>query len=62
MAVKNVCFQIVDLVTGLPLGPGQDGELCFKSPCITKGYLNNPEARKLAFDEHNWFHTGNNLN
>ncbi|GAA0998087.1 long-chain fatty acid--CoA ligase [Acrocarpospora macrocephala] len=42
---------------GLPVGPGQIGELCFRSPQIVKEYWNNPEATREAIVD-GWFHTG----
>jgi long-chain acyl-CoA synthetase len=40
------------------LRPGKQGELCIRGTCVTKGYLNNPEATKEAFDTEGWFHSG----
>jgi long-chain acyl-CoA synthetase len=37
---------------------GQRGELCCKGTCVTKGYLNKPEATREVFDEEGWFHSG----
>jgi 4-coumarate--CoA ligase len=34
------------------------GELCVRGPLIVKGYFNNPEANKLAWDTDEYFHTG----
>ncbi|KAF2132772.1 4-coumarate-CoA ligase-like protein [Dothidotthia symphoricarpi CBS 119687] len=34
------------------------GELCVRGPLIVKGYFNNSEANKLAWDEDGYFHTG----
>ncbi|KAH7399658.1 4-coumarate-CoA ligase-like protein [Pyrenochaeta sp. MPI-SDFR-AT-0127] len=34
------------------------GELCARGPLIVKGYFNNPEANRLAWDEDGYFHTG----
>lgn len=34
------------------------GELCVRGPLIVKGYFNNPEANRLAWDEEGYFHTG----
>lgn len=34
------------------------GELCVRGPLIVKGYLNNPEANGLAWDDDGYFHTG----
>ncbi|KAF2847838.1 4-coumarate-CoA ligase-like protein [Plenodomus tracheiphilus IPT5] len=34
------------------------GELCVRGPLIVKGYYNNPEANRLAWDEDGYFHTG----
>ncbi|KAF2297804.1 hypothetical protein GH714_003202 [Hevea brasiliensis] len=36
---------------------GVSGEVCIRGPNVTKGYKNNPEANKSAF-QFGWFHTG----
>jgi len=36
---------------------GSKGEVCIRGPNVTKGYKNNPEANKAAF-QFGWFHTG----
>ncbi|XAR53596.1 Oxalate--CoA ligase [Bertholletia excelsa] len=36
---------------------GKSGEVCLRGPNVTKGYKNNPEANKSAF-QFGWFHTG----
>ena len=43
---------------GNTLAPGQQGELCIQGTCVTRGYLNQPEATKEAFDTKGWFHSG----
>lgn len=37
--------------------PGQEGELIVRSPLVTQGYYDNPEATKNSFHE-DWFLTG----
>ncbi|CAK9238286.1 unnamed protein product [Sphagnum jensenii] len=37
--------------------PGVVGEVSIRGPNVTKGYRNNPDANKTAF-EFGWFHTG----
>ncbi|KAI4370069.1 hypothetical protein MLD38_018454 [Melastoma candidum] len=37
--------------------PGVSGEVCIRGPNVTKGYKNNPEANKQAY-QFGWFHTG----
>ena len=34
---------------GLPVNPGELGELCIAGPCLAKGYLNDPEKTKSRF-------------
>ena len=50
-------IKVVDELGGT-LPPGQQGELCIRGTCVTRGYLNNPEATKEAFDSEGWFHSG----
>lgn len=37
--------------------PGQEGEMLVRSPLVTQGYFNNPQATKDAFHGE-WFCTG----
>ena len=50
-------IKVVD-EQGAILPVGQQGELCIRGTCVTKGYLNKPEATKAAFDAEGWFHSG----
>jgi long-chain acyl-CoA synthetase len=43
---------------GNELPQGEQGELCVKGTCVTKGYLNRPDATKESFDSEGWFHSG----
>ncbi|KAF9623920.1 hypothetical protein IFM89_006647 [Coptis chinensis] len=42
---------------GVQQKAGVSGEVCIRGPNVTKGYKNNPEANKGAF-QFGWFHTG----
>nr|GMD02250.1 oxalate--CoA ligase-like [Ipomoea batatas] len=42
---------------GVPQEADAHGEVCIRGPNVTKGYKNNPEANKSAF-QFGWFHTG----
>ena len=42
--LPNTECKIVDLETGVALGPNSPGEMCVRGPQVMKGYLNNPEA------------------
>jgi len=53
---------VTDVKTVNPDGsdtkPGEPGEVWIKSPCVFKGYLNQPEATKEVLTEDRWFKTG----
>lgn len=51
-------LKVVDIDTGKKLGPGEQGELCIKSPCCSIGYLNNPGATADLYDEDGFLRTG----
>lgn len=49
-------IKVVD-IDGRAVGPGEVGELCFRSPQVAKGYWNRPEDTAAAFVD-GWFHSG----
>lgn len=53
----NMMGKVIDPKSGEPLGPFQEGELCFKGPLIMKEYHKNPEATALTIKD-GWLHTG----
>ena len=41
-----------------PVAPGNEGEICIRSPSITTGYLSNPIANASSFTPDCFFRTG----
>jgi acyl-CoA synthetase (AMP-forming)/AMP-acid ligase II len=56
--VPNTEVKIVDITTGQPLGPRQQGELLIRGPQIMRGYLNRPEETAECIDPDGWYHSG----
>lgn len=55
--VSNTMAKIVDIDTGVALGPGEQGELCVSGPQVMMGYYRNPAAtEKTIVDD--WLLTG----
>ncbi|CAN7997509.1 unnamed protein product, partial [Ixodes pacificus] len=50
--------KVMDLTSGDPLGPYQNGEILVHTPCVMKGYLGHPEASAEALSEDGWLRTG----
>mgnify|MGYP003639519725 CR=1 FL=1 len=65
-AKPNSCGRAVPAVTeikivredGSTAPAGEAGEVWIKSPCLFKGYLNQPEATAAVLTEDRWFKTG----
>lgn len=49
--------RIVDRESGLPLPPGQPGELAIRGPQVMKGYWNRPDETALVLRD-GWLYTG----
>lgn len=58
LTVPNTEVQIVDPVSGEPLGIDADGEVWIRGPQVMKGYLNNEAATAQTIDSQGWLHTG----
>lgn len=56
--LPNTECKIIDLESGVDLGPGEQGELWLRGPQVMKGYLNRPEATAAMIDDAGWIHTG----
>lgn len=58
IALPNAEWKVVDLDSGTALPPGEQGEVCVKTPSMMAGYLNQPEATAGTIDTDGWLHTG----
>ena len=57
LPVPDVELRVVDLDTGVPLPPGEVGEIQAQSPSLMAGYLPD-EANADAFVDGGWYRTG----
>ncbi|HEY1012153.1 MAG TPA: AMP-binding protein [Herpetosiphonaceae bacterium] len=55
--IERVRIKIVDVESGLALGPGQVGEIAISGPNVMLGYWNMPEETAQVIRD-GWFHTG----
>jgi acyl-CoA synthetase (AMP-forming)/AMP-acid ligase II len=57
-ASPTVEIEIRDPATGEPLGEGEVGELCIRTPALFLEYWNDPEATRAALTDDRWYRTG----
>ncbi|EFJ13986.1 hypothetical protein SELMODRAFT_157069 [Selaginella moellendorffii] len=55
---SNTLAKVIDVGSGRPLPPNQQGEIWIHGPTIMDGYLNNPKATAETVDAEGWLHTG----
>ncbi|THY18542.1 acetyl-CoA synthetase-like protein [Aureobasidium pullulans] len=55
--LPGIDVKVVD-ESGAEVPDGSRGELCVRGPTITRGYMNDPEARARDWDQDGYFHTG----
>lgn len=56
--IQGVEVRIVDPDSLQDVPAGTQGEICFRTKQLMKGYLNKPEATAEAITEDGWFRTG----
>ena len=56
--IPNTECQVVDVERGVPVGPGERGEVWIRGPQVMKGYLGRPEATAAMIDADGWLHSG----
>jgi fatty-acyl-CoA synthase len=57
-APEGLEVRVVDSETGQDMPVGQEGELWFRGPLVTRGYYKKPEETARAFSPDGWFKSG----
>jgi long-chain acyl-CoA synthetase len=57
LPVPGTEIKVCDFDTGADLPPGQEGELCIRTPALFKGYWRQPAATAASLRD-GWFRTG----
>ncbi|WP_285659140.1 AMP-binding protein [Actinomycetospora sp. NBRC 106375] len=51
-------YRTIDVMTGEPMPPGEEGELAARGPTNMLGFYGKPEETALALSEDNWVRSG----
>ena len=57
-ALPGLEVRIVDIATGVDVGPGQRGEVLVRGYSTLEGYYKDPVKTAQALDQEGWYHTG----
>jgi acyl-CoA synthetase (AMP-forming)/AMP-acid ligase II len=57
-ASPTVEIEIRDPATGAPVGDGEVGEICIRTPALFLGYWDDDEATRAALSDDRWYRTG----
>jgi fatty-acyl-CoA synthase len=55
---RGLEVRVVHPESGAPCGAGEEGELQFRGPLVTRGYYGKPEETARAFTADGWFRSG----
>jgi len=56
--LPDVELRLLDPVSGQPVSPGEDGEICVRGPHVMQGYFRAPEKTAETVDSEGWLHSG----
>jgi fatty-acyl-CoA synthase len=56
--LPDVEVKIVDVDTGVEVGPGEQGDLCTRGYHVMRGYYKMDDRTSEVIDEEGWLHTG----
>jgi fatty-acyl-CoA synthase len=50
--------RISDPLSGVPVAPGELGEVCVRGYLVMSGYFEMPDATRSTIDSEGWLHSG----
>lgn len=54
----RIRIKVENVTTGERCGPYEEGELCYNTPAVMKGYYNRPKDNEAFFDAEGYAHSG----
>ncbi|XP_059093403.1 luciferin 4-monooxygenase-like isoform X1 [Tigriopus californicus] len=56
--LPGISVKVENVATGERCGPNEEGEFCYKTPVVMKGYHNRPKDNAAFFDHEGYAHSG----